>query len=248
MRAAERIREFRHAFEAAFPERRVPSPSGTGLFVDSLPNVYDLNYLAAERAASAETLAAEADALMERFAHRKVVSADGSVADGFLALRWHVATHLVMAVQREPDRRVDTSAVREVRFEEIAGARAWEVDDAGLRESLNNAKRLIGRAVPTRWLGVFADGRLAGYCELSSSRGVAQIEDVNMLPQQQGRGLGRALVQSARDEALRTHGVVFLEALEHDWPRELYAKLGFDVVDARHHFLLPPGPDAHRDV
>ena len=48
-----------------------------------------------------------------------------------------------------------------------------------------------------------------------------------------GRGLGRAIVQHALDEARRDHDVVFLEALADDWPRLLYAKLGFDVVDRR---------------
>jgi RimJ/RimL family protein N-acetyltransferase len=49
-------------------------------------------------------------------------------------------------------------------------------------------------------------------------------------------------VQAAVDEASKTGELVFLEALADDWPKELYAKLGFDVVDERVLFLLPPSP------
>ena len=48
-----------------------------------------------------------------------------------------------------------------------------------------------------------------------------------------GRGLGRAIVQHALEEARRDHDVVFLDALADDWPRRLYAKLGFGAVDRR---------------
>ena len=66
---------------------------------------------------------------------------------------------------------------------------------------------------------------------------VAQIEDVNTLTEFRGRGLGRAVVQAAVEEAARNGELVFLEALADDWPHELYAKLGFDVVDERVLFL-----------
>jgi RimJ/RimL family protein N-acetyltransferase len=88
-----------------------------------------------------------------------------------------------------------------------------------------------------RFFAAFADGRVAGYCELRSDGTTAQIEDVATAAEFRGRGLGRAIVQFAVEEARRAHDLVFLEALEDDWPRELYAKLGFDVVDELHVFL-----------
>ena len=70
-----------------------------------------------------------------------------------------------------------------------------------------------------------------GYCELRLRDGVAQIEDVEVLERFRGRGLGRAIVQHALDEGRASADVVFLEALADDWPRELYARLGFVAVD-----------------
>jgi RimJ/RimL family protein N-acetyltransferase len=68
---------------------------------------------------------------------------------------------------------------------------------------------------------------------------------VETLERFRGRGLGRAVVQHALDEALREHEIVFLEALADDWPRELYRKLGFDVVDRRDVYTRFPHPLTH---
>src|SRR5258705_473225 len=137
--------------------------------------------------------------------------------------------------------------VREVPFEELASARRevtvgepW--GDAEISSLLDEAKRLIMRAVPTRFFAAFAEGEVAAYCEVRSDGTVAQIEDVNTIPRFRRRGLGRAVVQYAVGEARSTNDVVYLEALAEDWPRQLYAKLGFDVVGERHFNTLFPHP------
>ena len=249
MLPADRIRTFRHTLEEAVSERVVPGPHAIGLFADSVANVYDLNYLRADEPAPAVVLADEAEQVMETFLHRKVVvERDGrGAASGFTALGWNVTPHLIIARQREPDRVVDTSMVREVDFGELLDARrdvtvAEPNGDLSLSQLLDRGKRRIIAAVPTRFFAAFVDGRIAAYCELRSDGGVAQIEDVNTLAEFRGRGLGRAVVQAALDEASRTGELVFLEALADDWPKELYAKLGFDVVDERVLFLRAPSP------
>jgi RimJ/RimL family protein N-acetyltransferase len=60
---------------------------------------------------------------------------------------------------------------------------------------------------------------------------------VNTLPQFRGRGHGRAVVQHALDKARATHELVYLEALEEDWPQNLYSRLGFDEIDRCHHHV-----------
>jgi RimJ/RimL family protein N-acetyltransferase/N-acetylglutamate synthase-like GNAT family acetyltransferase len=116
----------------------------------------------------------------------------------------------------------------------------WGDDE--ISSLLDDAKRLIMRAVPTRFFAAFADDEIAAYCEVRSDGAVAQIEDVNTLPRFRGRGLGRTVVQHAIDEAREANDLVYLEALADDWPRELYAKLGFDVVGERHFNTLFPHP------
>jgi RimJ/RimL family protein N-acetyltransferase/ribosomal protein S18 acetylase RimI-like enzyme len=219
------------------------------LFADSVANVYDLNYLRADEPAPAVVLADEAEQAMETFLHRKVVVERNGreAASGFVALGWNVTPHLIMARQRDADRVVDTSMVREVDFDELLDARravtvAEPTGDASLSQLLDRGKRRIINAVPTRFFAAFDDGRIAAYCELRSDGTVAQIEDVNTLVEFRGRGLGRAVVQAAVDAASRSGELVFLEALADDWPKELYAKLGFDVVDERVLFLRPPSP------
>ena len=105
------------------PSARRAAAHGIGLFCDSLPTVYDVNYLSVRTAAApAAELAAEADAAMEALLppprDRSSRAASGLAAD-FAELGCTLSTHLVLAHAREPDRRVDTSFVREVAFEEL---------------------------------------------------------------------------------------------------------------------------------
>jgi RimJ/RimL family protein N-acetyltransferase len=246
---AARIRSFQRALEEAIAERSERFAHGVGFFSDSVPSVYDANYLVLDRLATAGEHAAEADALMERFHHRKVVALDGggALAPGFLERGWTPSTHLLMAHRRKPDRLVDTSSVREVTQAELRDvkratmlAEPWGSERLG--EELRVVDERVGNAISLRFFAAFAGGQVAAYCELRSDGRTAQIEDVATLPAARGSGLGRAVVQFALEEARRTNDLVFLEALEDDWPRELYAKLGFDVVDERHLYLLTGHP------
>ena len=136
-----------------------------------------------------------------------------------------------------------TGIVRDVPLEALAESTPGDAASptaAELAEQLFAAKRRIGAAARTRYFAIEVEGVVAAYCELRSDGATAQIEDVKMLDAFRGRGLGRAVVQHALDEARCDGDLVFLEALADDWPRELYAKLGFEVVDRRALFLRTP--------
>jgi RimJ/RimL family protein N-acetyltransferase len=100
----------------------------------------------------------------------------------------------------------------------------------------------VTEVVPTRHFAAIVDGEVAGWCELYFRDGVAQIEDVEVLEEFRGRGLGRAVVQHAVDTAWSQADIVFLEALADDWPRELYARLGFVAVDRADFYTRLPHP------
>lgn len=245
----ERIRAFRRRLEDGVAEQTIRTPHGEALLCTSIPIVYDVNFLRADRVAPASTLAAEADAALAGFFHRRVIlEAEGAgLVEAFAELGWTRSTHLVLAHTREPDRRVDTSAVREIPLGALAGVNrrvtlAEPQGDERLAAQLLAAKGRVAAAVPTRFFAAFAGDEIAAYCELRSDGKVAQIEDVNTLSAYRGRGLGRVVVQHALDEARASAAVVFVEALHDDWPKELYAKLGFDQVDERHLFLRAPHP------
>ena len=233
----------------AVAERRVPSAHGVGLFCDSIPDVWDENYLRVDERVSADVHAAEAETLMEPFWHRRVTfdgPPDGFAA-GFAALGWAHSTHLVMAHVDPPDRVVATGGVREVRLEDIAPAHrrvtlAESYGTPALADQLLDAKRRVGEVLRTRYFAVL-DGSLAvSFCQLFDDGRTAQIEDVNTLRRYRGRGLARSVVQRALAEAKTDCDVVFLEALADDWPRELYRKIGFQIVDETQFFTRTTHP------
>jgi RimJ/RimL family protein N-acetyltransferase/predicted GNAT family acetyltransferase len=248
--SVERIVEFRRRLQRDAAESVVPFEHGTAFLSPSIPQVYDHNYLSIEEAETgANELAAEsAEALAGHF-HRRVIveSATPGLQADFAALGYVLSTHLVLEHRREPDRLVDTAAIRETDLEALVPART----EATLREQwgdeeiaaqLNEAKRHIAAAVPTRFFAAFVGDQVAGWCELRVRDGVAQIEDVEVLVEYRGFGLGRALVQHALTEGQRIADVVFLEALADDWPRELYAKLGFVGAGRRDFYTRLPHP------
>src|SRR5581483_2034090 len=244
------IADFRRELQRAAAERVVPTPNGTAILAPSIRDVYDANYLSVETAsAGADVLVAEAEAVLETSHHRRVIVEDGSpgLADDFADLGYERQTHLVLVHAREPDRLVDTSGVREVPLDALIALRTqatlrepWGDDD--IAHQLDVAKAQIANAVATRFFAATAGDRIAGWCELRLRGGVAQIEDVEVVEEFRGRGLGRSVVQHALSEARAAAEIVFLEALAHDWPRELYAKLGFDVVGRRDFYTRLPHP------
>jgi RimJ/RimL family protein N-acetyltransferase len=245
-----RIADFRRRVQRAAADRTIDLPTGTAIVTDSIPDVYDANYLSVETAsAAAGDLAADAEAALETSHHCRVIVEDGSpgLAEDFAQLGFDRVTHLVLAHTCAPDRRVDANAVRPIDLDDLIALRTeatlrepW--GDADIAAQLNAAKRLVATAVPTRFFAAEVDGAIAGWCELREQDGVAQIEDVEILEVFRGRGLGRAIVQQALDEGLRVGDLVYLEALADDWPRELYAKLGFTVVGRRDVYTRLPGP------
>jgi RimJ/RimL family protein N-acetyltransferase/predicted GNAT family acetyltransferase len=245
-----RIDGFRRRLQRAAAGRTFDLANGTAIVAESVRDVYDANYLSVETAgAAASALAADAEAALETSHHRRVIVEDGSpgLAEDFAELGFERVTHLVLAHTLEPDRRVDTSAIRPVALDDLIAPRTeatlrepW--GDADIAAQLNAAKRLLAMAVPTRFFAAVVDGAIAGWCELRQEGGVAQIEDVEVLEEFRGRGLGRAIVQHALDEGLHAGDLVYLEALADDWPRELYAKLGFTVVGRRDVYTRLPSP------
>jgi RimJ/RimL family protein N-acetyltransferase/predicted GNAT family acetyltransferase len=250
MSDAARIQAFRHALDDASAERVDRYAWGAAVQSPSIGNVYDMNFMRVERGRrGARSLAREAEGVQAHLFHRRVVVDRGGarLAADFKQLGWGQTRHVVMAHRRTPDRRADTSLVRELPFEELTPVREeamlrepWGDDELAAR--LVEAKRRIAAAIPLRNFAAVVRGKIAAYCELRCGDGIAQIEDVNTLEEYRGSGLGRAVVQHALDEALRGHDLVFLEALAGDWPRHLYARLGFDVVDERWLFTRYPHP------
>jgi GAF domain-containing protein len=98
-----------------------------------------------------------------------------------------------------------------------------------------------------RRFAAIVDGEIAAYCDLYSDGRTGQIESVGTLPEHRNRGLARAVVTKAGEEAGALGcDLVFLVADPKDWPQELYRKLGFDDAGLLHRFHLTPATIVER--
>jgi predicted GNAT family acetyltransferase len=136
---------------------------------------------------------------------------------------------------RELDFRAARPFLREVL------ARQPYADDEETCRQLADFRAVLEREANARFHLASADGRPASVCERYELDGVAQVEDVNTLEEFRGRGLASAVVLAASDAA-RARGcdLVFLVAADDDWPKELYARLGFDEVGRSWSFVRTP--------
>jgi GNAT superfamily N-acetyltransferase len=242
-----------HAREAA--GRIVPLQFGFAILDDELPHVWDLNLLWVDdaRGVDARTLAGAADRVLggAGLRHRKAVVPDEvagrRLAGGIEQLGWSCSRDVLMAHRRDPDR-VETTRASEVGQEEMSSLRAAfmreDASEAALDEETQRQVLAAPARTPVRSFAVADDRRLVAGCDLFERGDVAQIESVVTLPSHRNRGLARAVVLQALDAARRGGAeLVFLEAVEEDWPATLYAKLGFEPI-GRLWLLtrMPPAP------
>jgi ribosomal protein S18 acetylase RimI-like enzyme len=250
------------AFEDAMRERCAisvePWRFGTALFNSDRPLVYDLNYLRAHgdlSEVSAEDLIAEADPVMARHAcvHRQIEMGDEATADqlapGMAEAGYQRFRAVYMTLQREPERRPGLPDAEEITWDELRPTVVDQLRREPFATSEEVVQQLADRheveelATHLRDFGARVDGRIVSYCHLYSDGVIAQIEEVGTLEEFRNRGLASAVVLMAADVALSEgHELVFLVADEDDWPKALYARLGFGVVGRVSSFRKYPKP------
>jgi ribosomal protein S18 acetylase RimI-like enzyme len=228
-------------------------PFGLAFFNDSLPRVYDRNFVLVTDAASsldARSLARAVDDLQAAagLIHRKVVFEDeqaGRRLAAALGKGWEHRRLSVMAYRGDgnPDRSHDRSAASEVDREALLPAletmiRLEPYEDGNAQEDvvrqLSAADEAIARAVAQRCFARLVDGRVVSSCRLYSDGTVAQIEDVATLPSHRQRGYSDAVVGRAVTEAAGGHEVVFLTAVDGRWVKRWYERLGFEQIGLRY--------------
>jgi predicted GNAT family acetyltransferase len=99
---------------------------------------------------------------------------------------------------------------------------------------------MLGDRAETRFFGVEVDGEIVAWSDLYLAQGVGQVEDVATASEHRGKGYATAVVLRAAEEARRAGAdLIFLVADDYDWPKELYARLGFDAVGCVYKFIRP---------
>ena len=249
------------AFEEALRERSadriVPFRFGRAVFNNAYPNVWDLNVLRVDdpSGTTVNALVAEAERLHGEagHAHRRIAVLDehagARLEPGFRELGWETDRFLFMAYRgagsrpgrTEQVKEVDAAELRPLR-EEILRAEPWADSDEVVHQVLD-AAAMTARAAHARHFAVRIDGEPVSMADLFSDGRTAQVEDVATKPTQRGRGLATAVVLRAVEEALAGgHDLVFLIADDADWPKELYARLGFAPLGRKWLFLRKPAP------
>lgn len=250
-----RALEFEHRHNRDTATEVLDFDWGRAYFNLDVPEVWDANHLRVESPASitAFELAAEAERLMaaRNLKPRRVFVDDdrlgAELAPGFDELGWECGRWVYMVLSRPPDRRVDTGEVTEPGLElvrrgrdEAARGADWYEDEAIVEQIRRYHFRLLETA-HGRDFAIVRDGVAVSFACLYSDGSNAQIEDVGTLEGYRGQGLSRAVVQRVVDAA-REDGCdfVFMAADDDDWPKEFYARIGFETVGRIHNFLKRP--------
>jgi ribosomal protein S18 acetylase RimI-like enzyme len=240
------------SFEAAIQDRCAERIErfdyGSALFRSDLSRVYDENFLRVERGfdqVTARQLVSDADRLQGASAlgHRKVVIPDeaaGRRLEGELGQRRFRRSVLVTMAYRGGAPPEPAHEVAEVGMAELRASRL----DAFISDLHSQAARqivahleLVASVVPTRAFAVMVDGQAASWCVLYEEGGVGQIDDVVTIGRHRRKGYGRAVVLAAVGASLEAgNELTFLVADDDDWPKQLYADIGFEPIGRRYEF------------
>jgi ribosomal protein S18 acetylase RimI-like enzyme len=241
---ARRLLDFELALDARVAEQTLEADWGRAFLSPGLPLVYDASFITIERPGlSMREVIELADEVLGGFEHRTVVALDCAEAarlagEAEATRGWEVERTDYMTWQRESGR-APAATAREVSLEQIAPLRARLIEEnlaqcsrepKGTAEQLVELERRCGAVAGDRWFVAPAGDPQAACCLLAAD-GIGQVEDVGTLVGARGRGLAQAVVLTALAASRAAgHELTFLSAEADDWPRHMYAKLGFRKV------------------
>lgn len=141
------------------------------------------------------------------------------------------------SISRRPATSADEKFMRELHkaaYQEVIVRQFGQWDDA-LQASLFSQKW-----IPEKFEIVEIAGRAIGCVRVDDRTDHVFLEEIQLLPEFQGRGIGSALIQSEITRARRMHQPVLLQVLTgNDRARALYERLGFEVCGTtERHFIL----------
>ncbi len=233
----DRVLAFLRANLARTADELRPIEEGCVVSSPSLPAVWSVNHVRVALPLGFESVVELADQQMADCRYLQIVlenqDSGPALEDAFRAASWRNERELLMVASAPADREVDTSVVIGAGEAEVAEVmRRWYGEDELNRRALAQLvqfSRRESRACGDRLLGVrSSDGQLVAIGKLRGDGAVAQVEDVYTVPEARGRGFGRAVVTRAVELAREAgHDLIFITADDNDWPKELYARIGF---------------------
>lgn len=214
----------------------------------SLPAVWTLNqvHFTGSATAKAITSAAARHQAALSFRHVTVERLDRAEATTatLQALGWWVWHEVVMVMTSPVGAGRPRAGIVELSEDQALDLLAqWFTERRGATSGLADVlafNRREGRHWgDTRYGVVGDDGSPVAVTKLRMEEGIGWIEDVYTVPTARRRGHARMLVEAAVADAWdRGAELVFLVADDDDWPKELYAGIGFAPIALHHSFHL----------
>lgn len=249
---ARHVLRFDRALASRMATHTARLPFGTALMSPDIRWVFHLSQVEVTRPVAAVELFDPVAAMFDQagLVHRRVTTVRPEVA-WTLAPQMHErgweAERLVFMVHD----RITTGPVSPLGFAAVdhqtwaACADAFVADHEWgkpTRVQLDMARRdrRLADRIDVEW--VLSSEGTAG-CHVYRHGRIAQIENVHVLSQARGQGLGQGLMAKAMAVCADAE-VVFLVADADDWPRNWYANLGFRPVASGWGWLLDPGSAA----
>ena len=215
-----------------------PARLGVAIRDSRYPRRQDSNYLLVDRPAAGKDIAVELRRLGLPIA---TVADEGLLVDGTGVEVQHRG---VIMVHRGPRPAATREAV-EVGREALEPLRRGRIlnqpwGSPEVADQLLGAREALEQRVAVRYFASLEGDRVAAGTDLYLDPPDAQIEDVSTEPDLLNRGHGTAVVVAAIAAAHEAGAdFVFLVADAEDWPKEWYARLGFEPV-GRYVKVRPP--------
>lgn len=238
--ALERALDFQRATLKLVAERIEPIDQGWVVSAPSLPRVWSTNHVRITQPVTFSDALELAETHLGNLPYRQLMiehePTGRRLEKRFAEEGWRVEREVVMQLLGKLEPAVGDVEVVEAGEERVMGLmRRWvgedeslELTPGGLDQVVEFARRVV-RARSAQMLGVAGErGGLASIATLFSDGEVAQVEDVYTVPEERNRGYARALVTRAGRLARKSeHEIVFIVADDKDWPKQLYARIGF---------------------
>jgi len=242
-----RVLEHLHRTLRSLADEMRPIGQGWIVRTHSLPLVWTLNQLRITKPIAFADAVALAEEHQADRPYRHVVVVDDatgrSLEQAFAAAGWNVDREVVMALAERSDREVDTRSVIELSEEQMLELMArWMTEEHPERteglDQVEEYNRREGRLWNERCFGILDNGGgPAAITKLRVDGTTAWVEDVYTVPEARGRGYARTLVTYATDLARSAeHDLIFIIADDNDWPKHLYAEIGFVPIGTNHAF------------
>ena len=247
-RRVERILSHFRRTVAAIADEVQELPQGWAARTRSLPLVWTLNQVCLTAATAAEEAARIAETHQADLPYRHLTVEHRPTADAFerryAGDGWEVFRDVYMVRSAQPGPPVVPSSVVELSEEQmVALMQRWLVEErpgvtAEALEQVATYNAREGRLWNERAFGVLGGGGSAvAVTKLRSDGEIAWVEDVYTAPEARRQGHARTLVTYATDLAAAAgHELTYLVADEDDWPRDLYAEIGFQPIGTTRRF------------